>query len=391
MVFFSLLAVPFTAQLMGFDGSGSNAENRMLAPAPGWPDTWTGWVALPRKMDAWLRDHFGFRVALVHANSRLRYALFHVAPTRQVLFGQGNRLFLSGPDESHPYSIITYLCGINVAQSDVTAAAAGVRTLLQAAATDAPGALFVAVPSAPVLYAEDLPEWLAHQCRGPSTIERSLQRLGDDPALAGRVIYPLRALLAAKQTGRVIPHYNFHWSGRGARAVAAMLAEQVLGLPRGITIPVVEQIALSDLSNMIPGLNLSDLIIVPDYAAGGLAYCYARPECLPELAPAIATTIGDYSRIISPRAGTRRLLLLTDSYGAFAAPWFAAWYGEVRHVSTNTLDRLSASDRAALREIMFQKYRPDDVIFLYHDGSVPGSPGRVAELLWPVPGVASAR
>src|SRR5579864_1096779 len=106
LVFFLLLIVPFTAQLMGLGGSGSSAENRMLAPAPDWPDSWAGWFALPRKMDAWLRDHFGCRVALVRANSRLRYALFHVAPTRQVLFGRGNRLFLSGPDESHPYSII---------------------------------------------------------------------------------------------------------------------------------------------------------------------------------------------------------------------------------------------------------------------------------------------
>jgi hypothetical protein len=330
-------------------------------------------------------------VALVRTNSRLRYALFHEAPTRQVLFGKHNRLFLSGPDESHPYSIITNLCSIDVKPAQVEAAAAGVRTLLQAAATDAPRAIFVAIPSAPILYAEDLPDWLEQQCTGPSAMQRVVQRLGVDPALTGRVIYPIQALIAAKQTGQVIPLHNFHWSGRGARAVATMIAQQVLGLQRRVTMPVTEQIAASDLSNMVPGLNLSDRVIIPDYSAAGLTYCYARPECLPELTPAIATTIGDLSRIIVPQAGSRRLLLLTDSFGAFIAPWFAAWFGEVRHISTNTINRLSADDRATLREFLFHQYRPDDVIFLYHDGAVSDSPGRVAELLWPAPALASAR
>ena len=381
-MFFALLSMPLAAQLIGNDGSAST-ENRMLAPAPGWPDTWTGLLAVPRQTDAWLQDHFGFRVPLIRADSHLRYALFHEAPTRRVLFGKGNRLFLSGPDESHPYSIITWLCDANPAELEATAQ--GVQTLLTAAATDAPRALFVAVPSAPILYAEDLPDWLAHQCSGPSTIERVVRRLDSDPALEGRVIYPIQALIAAKQTGRVIPHYNFHWSGRGARAVAAMLAEQMLGLRHRIDIPIVEQVAASDLSNMVPGLHLTDRVIVPNYAAAGLTYCYRTPECLPELPPAVRTTIGDYSQVISPHAGDRRLLLLTDSYGSFIAPWFAAWYGEIRHISTNSIDRLSAVDRATLRELLFHKYQPDDVIFLYHDGAVRTSPVQVAALLWPVP------
>jgi hypothetical protein len=386
----SLLAMPLAAQLTGYQGGGFTLENRALAPEPGWPHDRAELLALPHLTDAWLSDHFGFRETLVHANTRLRYALFHEAPTRRVLFGKRNRLFLSGTDETHPYSIITWLCGIDVTEGTLTATEAGIRTLLRASAADAPGALFVAIPSAPVLYAEDLPDWLAPHCQGPSPIARVIRRMDDDPALAERVIYPIQALIAAKQTGRVIPRYNFHWSGRGARAVAAMIAEQMLLLNRDITIPIVEPVAASDLSNMVSGLDLRDRIVVPDYPATDLMYCYARPECMPELAPAIAATVADQSRIISPRAGSRRLLLLSDSYGVFIAPWFAAWFGEVRHLSTNAIGRLSADDRALLREFLFHKYRPDNVIFLYHDSAVANSPSLVAELLWPAPSVASA-
>jgi hypothetical protein len=159
----------------------------------------------------------------------------------------------------------------------------------------------------------------------------------------------------------------------------------VLGLRGRTDIPITEQFAASDLSNMVPGLYLTDRVIVPNYTEAGLTYCHARPECLPELPAAISTTIDDHSRIISPGTGDRRLLLLTDSFGTFIAPWFAAWYGEVQHVSTNNIDRLSAEDRAALREFLFHEYQPDDVIFLYHDSAAQNEPGKVATLLWPVP------
>jgi len=390
-VFFALLALPFGVEVTGLDANTSAAENRVPAPAPVWPNGWMDLLALPRRTDAWLRDHFGFRATLVRVNAELRYALFQDASTGQVLFGKGNRLFLSGRDESHPYSIIAYLCGIHVSAATVDAAAVGIRTLLRAADPDAPASLFVVVPSAPILYAEDLPDWLSRQCGRPTTIERIVQQVDADPALAARVIYPIDTLVAAKQTGRVIPLYNFHWSGWGASVTAAMLAENVLGLHRFINIPVAEQMAASDLSNMVPGLILNDVVIVPDYAAANLVYCYARPECLPELGAPIATVIGDYSRTLSPRAGSRRLLLLTDSYGAFVAPWFAAWFGEVRHISTNAIGRLSAADRAGLREFLFRRYRPDNVIFLYHDSAMKDAPEQVAALLWPTPAVASAR
>jgi hypothetical protein len=73
--------------------------------------------------------------------------------------------------------------------------------------------------------------------------------------------------------------------------------------------------------------------------------------------------------------------------GAFIAPCF----GEVRQISTSTVNRLSAGDRGTLREFLFHQYRPDDVIFLYHDGAVQRSPGQVAELLGAAPAVASTR
>jgi len=389
-VFVGALALPGLAQLARFDRRATIAENRTLAPPPVWPDGWTGLLAWPAQADAWLRDHFGFRARLLRANTRLRYALFHETPNRQVLFGRHDRLFLSSRDGGRPGVLIADICGVRKSPADIDAAAEGIRTLLHAAAADAPEALFVSVPSAPAVYPEDLPDWLVRQCVGPNSVQRVMQRLEADPALASRVVYPLATLLAAKASGRVVPRYNFHWSGRGAEPTAAMIAEAKLGLHRAVEIPVREQTADSDLSGMVPGLTLRDRIVVPDFAAAGVQYCYARPECLPGLED-MAGVIGDYGRTVSPRAGTRRLLVLGDSFASFIAPWFGAYFGEVRQISTNYLDRLSVADRGRLRAVLFGSYRPDAVIFLYLDGGIFYAPDQLTRMLWPSPALASVR
>jgi hypothetical protein len=369
------------AQLSGWGGSVSSVENRMLAPAPSRPDSWVGLLEVPRLTDAWLRDHFVFRSYLVRANSRLRFALFHEAPTRRTVFGRHDRLFLSGHDAGQPYALIRGICGVGVSDADIAKAVEGVQFLLRSAGPDT---VFVSVPTAPVLYTDDLPVWLARQCAGPPTAARVTA------GMAANVVYPIAVLRAAMKQGSVIPRYNFHWSGRGARAAAAMISEQVLGLPRAVDIGMIEQTADSDLSGMVPGLTLRDTVVVPDNAAAGIDYCFARPACLPDLGD-ITSVVDDYSRTVSPRAGSRRLLLISDSYGSFIGPWFGAYFGEVRHISSNNFDRLSAEQMTRLCRSLFDDYRPDQVIFLYHDGAITFAPRRVALLLWPAPIVASTR
>jgi hypothetical protein len=269
-----------------------------------------------------------------------------------------------------------------VSEAAIATAAEGVETLLRAAGRDA---IFVAVPTAPTLYASDLPDWLRQRCQIEPTAEQVVERTGST-----RVVYPVAALRMAMTDGPVIPRYNFHWSGRGARAVAAMVAEQVLGLKRAVDIQGIEQTADSDLSRMVPGLTLRDTVMLPDTAAAGIDFCYARPECLPGLGD-VTSVVDDYSRTFSPRAGFGRLLLVSDSYGAFIAPWFGAYFGEVRHISSNNFGRLSMAQRNRLMREMFTDYRPDRVIFLYHDGAITDAPRRTAGQLWPTSVVASVR
>jgi hypothetical protein len=378
----ALLALPGVAALGGLDRGPTDGENRVLAPAPDWPRSWQALLATPAHADAWMRDHFAFRSSLVQANSQLRFALFHEAPTPQTLFGRDGRLFLTTHDANHPYSLIRTICGAGVSEADIATAAEGIETLLRAAGPDA---VFVAVPTAPTLYTQDLPDWLRRQCQTEPTAEQVVERTG-----SARVVYPVAALRVAMTGGAVIPRYNFHWSGRGARAVAAMVAEQMLGLKHAVDIPGIEQMADSDLARMVPGLALRDTVMLPDTTTAGIDFCYARPECLPGLGD-ITSVVDDYSRTVSPHSGSARLLLISDSYGSFIAPWFGAYFGEVRHISSNNFDRLSAAQRVRLKQSLFTDYRPDRVIFLYHDGAITYAPRQTAAQLWPRSVVASVR
>jgi len=63
-----LIAAPLVVGVVAPDSPASVLkEGRRLAPAPGWPATAAGWLALPSAFDSWAKDHFGLRQALIQA------------------------------------------------------------------------------------------------------------------------------------------------------------------------------------------------------------------------------------------------------------------------------------------------------------------------------------
>src|SRR5262249_55765566 len=61
------------------------------------PETTGDWSLLPRALDGFLSDHFGFRKELTAANAWLRYEL--ASPTSElVMYGQDGYLFYTGQE-----------------------------------------------------------------------------------------------------------------------------------------------------------------------------------------------------------------------------------------------------------------------------------------------------
>ena len=95
LLLLAALAVPLAVQSMQPASVSSEEEARILSDAPEWPRSLRDWLALPRTIDRYLADHFGLRIELVRAHSRLRYAVDLPSDLR-VLIGRDNWLFLNG-------------------------------------------------------------------------------------------------------------------------------------------------------------------------------------------------------------------------------------------------------------------------------------------------------
>jgi len=376
-----LLSVPMLTHHWRSDPGVRASENREAAPPPGLPRNWPEALAWTTEVDAYVADHFGRRTAMVRAFNRARFQLFGETPSPQTVPGRHGRIFFSSHSAATPYSLIRFICGAGVTDADLDRATADLGNFLDIArqATATADVRLLVVPTAPTLYFDDLPSWLRDQCPPVNTMDRLLPRLPDGE-LRRRLFYPLPAMLAARARGEVIPLTNFHWEGLGAQTAAAAFAEEALGLPRRFTPPLRDVREPSDMAHMMPGIPTGNLVRLTDFAAAGIDYCQGA-ACFPELG-SMAAVVYDLSRLRSPRGGDKKLLILSDSFGIGVAGWFAPYFGQVWHLSVSNLGRLSDEERRTLRQRIFDDYHPDEVLYLFHDGSVHYWPRMAAMGLW---------
>ncbi|MFA9217370.1 MAG: hypothetical protein ACEQSK_09715 [Sphingomonadaceae bacterium] len=369
-----LFAIPVLASLLL--APAGTAENRNLAPSPALPHSWAETLAWPGKAELWINDHLGLRNQLIALNNRVRYTLFRQFPTRQLLAGQHGRLFLSAYNTvDAPYSGIQTVCGY--------AADANLRAMLvQHLGTfqqvmeqqHLAGRLLIA-PSAPVLYHEDLPDWLQARCAVAATpIEQALATAGLQDA--SHVLYPLAALRAARADAAIFPSTWFHWAGDGPRLAADLSVQRFwpMATPAPAPLASVMQTLPSDLDSLAPGLALHSKVKKVDFAASGVQECNGA-SCFPEM-PDLMAKLWGVNRYQNPAAPLPRLVLITDSFGVSAGPWFARYYRDVLQVATNDLAQLAPAEVQRLKSLLFQQQTPQHLLFLYHDGTVQGG-GRI--------------
>ena len=98
LVAFFALAAPLVVGLVAPDSPATVLrEGRSLAPAPRLPTTGASWLALPAAVDAYLKDHFGLRDALITAHRELTKPMLAFG-NDSVLVGRGGRMFFLGED-----------------------------------------------------------------------------------------------------------------------------------------------------------------------------------------------------------------------------------------------------------------------------------------------------
>ena len=380
---FGLLCAPGIAQLFGSrNASPISDENRTLAGAPPFPSSLSDASNYPAKLEPFLQDHFGFRSSLVALNNWILYNLFGEFASPQVALGQRGRVFFTSHDAKHPYSLIRTICGIGVSDADAAEGAHAVSELIDRFRGVVPSIVFIAAPSATTVYPEELPRWLARQCaRAVPTVPRVAERISAEDS--GRFSFPIAIAKGANEEDPVIPYAGFHWAGTGVRRVIDGIATNRLGLTRRFEIPMVTKTERSELSKFMPGVVFEERVKTPDWSAVHVNACVGG-SCFPEIRP-VADILADVSRYRSPPGGHGRLLMLSDSFGAMSAGYFSAYFQEVAHFSVNGLERLSPEQMKTFRNYIFEGYRPDTIVILFHDGGILYGPQHLERLLWQEP------
>ncbi len=210
-----LIAAPLIIGLIAPDSpSAVLKEGRRLAPAPGWPASGAEWLGLPAALDAYLKDHFGLRQAMIRAHKDLTKPMLG-AGSDSVLVGRDGRMFYLG-EEAVRQSAGLVLRDERVAESvDLVVA-------MKAALAKRGVRFLVAVPpNSSTVYQDDLPDWAQNHGR------RTEYDLFLDGLAARRVkTVDLRPVMAkARAEGAAYFRHDTHWTAFGALAAFNAVVE----------------------------------------------------------------------------------------------------------------------------------------------------------------------
>lgn len=390
----AVIAVLSVPALVGLNHYGSaSVENRTLATWPDRPRSVPALLETPAKVNAWINDHFGYRTELVRLNNEFRFKLFQQFPSIQMTAGRHGRYFLAAHGTNvPPYQALTNVCG----------------TLSQAHPSTIPhlNRMFVGfkelgfdpkllvIPSAPLVYSEDVPGWLEADCASSDTpVTRVMNSPKLAPAARAKMLFPLAEMREIKKTATLYPATWFHWSGMGLDGVARLSLQHFWrrDLTQALPMKIRRRDMPSDVSHLFDGVTLSSEIEEPDLEASQVIGCFGE-HCYPELGEA-AKIVSDLNRFDNPHAPQRRLLMITDSFGAKIAPWYANYYGRVEQFATNNVEKLTPEQLDQIKTYFFRDAANTDLLVLYHDGGAMYQTLRLGteRLLPPLPvGAATA-
>lgn len=203
----ALLSAPLVARLLFPDTIRSPDELRTAAAAPAMPRGWLEWLTFPARVDPWLRDNFGLRRQMIHAQALVAHWLLG-SGNDSVLIGKRWQLFYRNE------GAIEQSAGLLIREALVRQTADVVRQVDATLAARGIPFIFGVAPNSSTIYRDLLPYWARP---GDRTTEYDLLIA----ALRERGVSTLDmrpALRAARQDGRVYFRYDTHWNPAGSLA-----------------------------------------------------------------------------------------------------------------------------------------------------------------------------
>ncbi len=205
LFFVIFLVLPLLAWSFSWSLGVELVEKRELAAAPIF--SWENREKIPKEIDAYFKDHFGFREILVHADKFIRHILLG-ASSDIVLIGKEDWLFYS-----NNRLIDDYLGQAPFSDKELLSW----KTILEHRQTklEQKGIkfLFVVIPDKNNIYPEMLPDYLTRR-RGKNRLDQFVDYLKQSGSKLN--FLDLRTdLIAAKSHGLLYYPHDTHWNGLG--------------------------------------------------------------------------------------------------------------------------------------------------------------------------------
>jgi hypothetical protein len=357
----AILLTPLLVQLVG--GSASQSENRRLAGPPSFPraETLAQW---PRQVDAYLDDHFGLRPQMVGIAARLRWNLLQSSPNPVIVRGRGRTYF---SEDEVPFQTLLSTCGALWAEPQLAQFSRDLTKGLERLRDLLPAARVLVVPTAAVLYPEQLPRWMGRVCAGRIPLaEELLNRLPG--GLRQGIAYPRDLTATLPDATPLVPLNNFHWQGAGIHAFLGQFAERELHLTRHASPIWADQVMESDLAVYVPGVKLSNRVRIADWTEAGVRGC-TEAACT-GTAPLEGVALpSEMLRLQRPGSGGR-MLVVGDSFVAGAADALIGFASDVITLNLNNLPHLPPDEQRLLWERITAVWRPDRVLMVVNDGNL---------------------
>ncbi len=211
-----ILAMPLVVGIIWPDSPAAILrEGRTLAPAPQIPESSAAWLALPKQIDAYLRDHFGLRHTLIRAHKDLTKPMLGLGGSNSVLVGRNGHLFYLGDDA------VRQSAGVLFREERVSQTVAVLAQMNVALASHGIKFLVAVPPNAPTIYGDDLPRWAQNHGR-----RSEYDLMLDELTARGVKAIDLRpAERQARSRGATFFMHDTHWTPRGALAAFNTIVE----------------------------------------------------------------------------------------------------------------------------------------------------------------------
>ncbi len=212
---FGLLATPLVVGIVRPDSPEAILkEGRTLAPEPRAPASGDDWLRLPKLIDAYLRDHFGLRQALIRTHKDVTRPLLGFG-NDTVLIGRDGRMFYLGEET------VRQSAGLLVRDQRLAEATNMLQRMNEELHARGIRFLVAPPPNGATIFQDDLPHWAQNPGR-PTEYDLLLASL----AAKGVPAVDLRpAVKKARTEGPVFYMHDTHWTFRGALAAYNAIAE----------------------------------------------------------------------------------------------------------------------------------------------------------------------